>query len=167
MRVKNNRKMAWFLVLVMVCSMLVGVPVSAEGEVTEFVMSTDAEWQWNDESQCNYLSMDVSSFNQDEKWTENEDRVVVSFGSKKDGQIRYLTWDDIVVEAMNEQGEYVDVTDSIKYCPVDTVTEDLVAYELYLNEVKFGDTAQYRFYQKDNNEELIYMYYECPAIIKL
>lgn len=160
MRFIFKKKIAWFLVLVMVCSMLVGVPVSAEGEVTEFVMSTDAVWQWEEEYQCDVLSMDESSFNQDEKWTENEDRVVVSFGSKKDGQIQYLTWDDIVVEAMNEQGEYVDVTDSIAYCPIDTIMGDLVAYELYLDEVKFGDIAQYRFYQKDNSEELIYMYYE-------
>ncbi len=161
----KKKMTAWFLVVVMVCSMFVGVPVSAtEGDAgekgTEFVMSTEANWQWDEESQCDRLSMDLSSFNKEEKWFENENGVVVSFGLKTGESIQYLNWDDIVVEALNEQDEYVEVTESIEYKAIDNVTEDIIAYELHLDEVEFGETAEYRFYQRDNSDETIALYYE-------
>ena len=97
----NKKKLtAWFLALVMVCSMFVGVPVSAEEtELTGFVVSTDFIRYWDEEEECEYIT-EVNNMNRDDKWGENADSVMLAFGyiDSASSDPNYLSWEDICVE---------------------------------------------------------------------
>lgn len=159
---RKKKMTAWFLVLTMVCSMFVGVPVSAEEtELTGFVVSTDFIREWNQEEECDYI-IEVNNMNRDDKWGENADSVMLAFGyiNPASSDPNYLSWEDICVEYWDEEaGDYVDIKESIGYSEVGNVAEGIIAYELSFPDADTsGDT--YRFYQTGNEDEAVSFHYD-------
>ncbi len=156
---RKKKLTAWFLACVMLCGMFVGIPASAEEPVTGFVMSMDARWDYDEEQECELITMPESSYSRLENWAENENQIVVSFADANEGTLEYLEWEDIVVERKVGE-EWQDVTESIPCSELWNLTGDTVAYEISLEEVAFGTVDIYRFYKSGNSEENVELHYE-------
>lgn len=167
----KKKMTAWFLVLVMVCSMFVGVPVSAtegdaggqEESVTGFVMSTG--FQWDD----NGVIVGVDNLNRNEEWANNANWIPFAFGNYTDENVmEAVSWEDIQIEVntgTKEEPKY-EKTEDIVYRDFSNFSESVSdigvsIYELKFPEAEFGQTVEYRFSCKNGNEgEYVSFYYE-------
>lgn len=159
----KKKMTAWFLVLVMVCSMFVGVPVSAtevdseqETGVTGFAMTTN--FQWNDDG----MITEVVDFDREDKWGDNSNWIPFAFGSITDTQgIEPISWEDILVEVKvddenTEEPTYESAT-GITYRSCSNVSDEVwndgyMIYELNFPEAAFGETVEYRFSYSNGKE---------------